>query len=101
MAKKETKTNAMRILDTLNIKYEIRTYECDDFIDGIDIANKLSLPYAHVFKTLVTVGKSKEHYVFVIPVDKEIDLSKCVVKTFLLDGLDQIRPYIPAQDIVR
>lgn len=34
-------------------------------------------------------------------VDKEIDLSKCIVKTFLLDGLDQIRPYIPAQDIVR
>lgn len=76
MAKKETKTNAMRILDTLKIKYEARTYDCDEFIDGIDIADKLALPYSQVFKTLVTVAKSKEHYVFVIPVDKEIDFKK-------------------------
>lgn len=76
MAKKETKTNAMRILDTLKIEYEMRTYECGEFIDGIDIANKLSLPFERVFKTLVTVGKSKEHYVFVIPVDKELDFKK-------------------------
>jgi len=76
MAKKETKTNAMRILETLKIEYEAFTYECDEFIDGLDIANKLGIPFEQVFKTLVTVGKSGEHFVFVIPVDQEIDFKK-------------------------
>lgn len=76
MAKKETKTNAMRILETMKISYEMRTYECDGFVDGICLAEKLSLPYEQVYKTLVTVGKSKNHYVFVIPVAEEIDFKK-------------------------
>ena len=76
MAKKETKTNAMRILETMKISYEMRTYECDGFVDGIRLAEKLSLPYEQVYKTLVTVGKSKNHYVFVIPVAEEIDFKK-------------------------
>ena len=76
MAKKENKTNAMRILETLKISYEMCTYECEDFIDGVHLADMLSLPYEQVYKTLVTIGKSKNHYVFVIPVDKEIDFKK-------------------------
>ena len=76
MAKKETKTNAMRILETMNIKYEMRTYECEEFIDGIHLAEMLELPYEQVYKTLVTVGKSKSYYVFVIPVAEEIDFKK-------------------------
>lgn len=76
MAKKETKTNAMRILETMDIEYEAFTYECDEFVDGLDIADKLSIPYEQVFKTLVTVSKNGEHYVFVIPVDCEIDFKK-------------------------
>ena len=76
MAKKETKTNAMRILETMKIAYEMRTYECEDFIDGVHLAEMLSLPYEQVYKTLVTVGKSKNHYVFVIPVEEEIDFKK-------------------------
>lgn len=76
MAKKETKTNAMRILETLNIHYEMRTYECEEFIDGVHLAEMLSLPYEQVYKTLVTVGKSKNCYVFVIPVAEEIDFKK-------------------------
>jgi len=76
VAKKETKTNAMRILETLNIEYKMRIYECDDFIDGIHLAEMLSLPYEKVYKTLVTVAKSKTHYVFVIPVAEEIDFKK-------------------------
>lgn len=76
MAKKETKTNAMRILETMKIQYEMRTYECDGFIDGVRLANTLSLPCEQVYKTLVTVGKSKTHYVFVIPVAEEIDFKK-------------------------
>lgn len=73
---KEVKTNAMRILDRNKINYEINTYECDEFIDGVTIADKLNQSYDMSFKTLVTVGKSKNYYVFVIPVDKELDMKK-------------------------
>ena len=78
MAKKEkdVKTNAMRILDRLKIPYEIYTYECDDFLDGIQIADMLGQPHENVYKTLVTIGKTKEYYVFVIPIEAELDLKK-------------------------
>ena len=74
MAKKELKTNAMRLLDKLKITYIINTYECDEFHDGIQVADMLSQSYDQSFKTLVTVAKSGEHYVFVIPIAKELDL---------------------------
>lgn len=79
MAKKtqEIKTNAMRILDSKKISYEHQSYEADEFIDGIQTADKLNLPREQVFKTLVTVGADKQHYVFVIPIEKELDLKKC------------------------
>ena len=77
MAKdKNPKTNAMRILDRSKIEYKANYYECDEFIDGVHIADKLSQSYDMSFKTLVAVGKSKEHYVFCLPVDKELDLKK-------------------------
>lgn len=77
MAKeKEIKTNAMRILDKNKINYLVNTYECDEFIDGVHIADKLKQPYGQSFKTLVMVGKSGEYYVYVIPVDKEVDMKK-------------------------
>ena len=75
MAKqKETKTNAMRILESMQIPYRHMTYECSEFIDGLQIADMLSLPYEKVYKTLVTAGSSKNYFVFVIPIDKELDL---------------------------
>ena len=77
MAKeREVKTNAMRILDTLEISYTVNTYECDEFIDGIHIADMLSQSYDSSFKTLVTVGKSKNYFVFVLPINKELDMKK-------------------------
>mgnify|MGYP003291048160 CR=1 FL=1 len=77
MAKcKEIKTNAMRILETKKIPFTTHVYECDEFIDGIQIADMLSLPYEKVYKTLVTQGNSKNYYVFVIPVAQELDLKK-------------------------
>lgn len=76
MAKKENKTNAMRILDKNKINYHTKTYECDEFIDGIHIADMNGDPYEQSFKTLVTVGKSGGYYVFVVPIDKEIDFKK-------------------------
>ena len=76
MSKKELKTNAMRMLDRMKIPYEYETYECEDFTDGIETADKLVYVHALVYKTLVTTGKSGEHYVFVIPIEAEIDFKK-------------------------
>lgn len=77
MAKqKETKTNAMRILESMKIPFTYYTYECEEFVDGLQIADMLSLPYEKVYKTLVAVGASKEYYVFVIPVAEELDMKK-------------------------
>ena len=76
MSKKEFKTNAMRMLDKLKIPYESLTYECDEFISGISTADLTGLPHELVYKTLVTTGKTGEHYVFVIPIEGELDLKK-------------------------
>ena len=77
MAKqKEIKTNAMRILDSLKISYEHYTYVCEDFVDGIQIADMLALPHEKVYKTLVTQGNSKNYFVFVIPIEAELDMKK-------------------------
>ncbi|NLL80087.1 MAG: Cys-tRNA(Pro) deacylase [Clostridiales bacterium] len=73
---KEVKTNAMRILDSLKIPYEHYTYECEEFIDAIQIADKLGQPYEKMYKTLVTVGHSKNYFVFVIPIAEELDMKK-------------------------
>ena len=70
---KEAKTNAMRMLDRQKVKYEAFTYECDEFVDGIQIADMLGLPHEKVYKTLVTQGNSKNYFVFAIPVDKELN----------------------------
>lgn len=76
MGKKEAKTNAIRILETMKIPYEARTYECDDFVDAAQIADKLGLDHAGMYKTITTVGKSGGYYVFVVPIDDEIDFKK-------------------------
>lgn len=76
MSKKEVKTNAMRMLERLNIPYEFQNYDCDGFTDGLETADRLGLPHELVYKTIVTTGKSGDHYVFVIPVEQEIDLKK-------------------------
>lgn len=77
MAKnKEVKTNAMRILEKEKIPFTCHTYECEEFTDGLKIADMLSLPHEKVYKTLVTVGNSKNYFVFVIPVAQELDLKK-------------------------
>ena len=75
---KETKTNAMRKLDTLHISYTEHQYDASDgHIDGIAVATKCGLDPDQVFKTLVTQGNDRNFYVFVIPVREELDLKKC------------------------
>ena len=66
----------MLILDRLKISYEYTTYECDEFTDGVQVADKLGYPHELVYKTLVTIGKSGGYYVFVIPIEAEIDFKK-------------------------
>ena len=51
MGKKEAKTNAIRILETMKIPYEARTYECDDFVDAAQIADKLGLDHAGMYRS--------------------------------------------------
>ncbi len=72
------KTNAMRILDKAKISYQTYTYDADDgAIDGVSVAKKCSQDPQKVFKTLLTRGSSKNYFVFVIPVEHELDLKKC------------------------
>lgn len=68
------KTNAMRQFDRKKLKYEVHSYE--GVISGVDVAAVLGQNAEQVFKTLVTVGKSGGHYVFMIPVAQELDLKK-------------------------
>ena len=75
MAKKE-KTNAMRILDQKKIQYIIHDYTESGVIAGEDVAKTLGESPEEVFKTLVTVGKTKQYYVFLVPVCKELNLKK-------------------------
>ena len=77
MAKKETKTNAMRILDKAGVAYEARTYpHGKEAVDGVTVAELTGENPDYVFKTLVTVSNKKEYFVFVIPVALELDLKK-------------------------
>ena len=74
--KSNEKTNVMRVLDSKKIAYISHNYEQDPSMSGEDIAKILKEDVDRVFKTLVTCGKSGEHYVFVVPVKEELDLKK-------------------------
>ncbi len=66
----------MRILERQKIPYQVMTYECDEFVDALKIADQLGQPYEKMYKTLVTMGSSKNYFVFVIPIRRELDLKK-------------------------
>lgn len=72
----EYKTNVMRMLDKHKINYKHYTYTNTDAISGTEVAKVLNQNPQQVFKTLVTVSKSKKYYVFMLPVEKELDLKK-------------------------
>lgn len=77
MGKKDDKTNVMRVLDAAKIPYEFHKYEQNPKLSGYEIASTLGEDPSSVFKTLVTVSKSKVYYVFMVPVENELDLKKC------------------------
>lgn len=76
MGKQNDKTNVMRILDQKKIPYVSHNYTDTGAVSGLEVARALGEDPDMVFKTLVTVGKSKTNYVFVIPVNRELDLKK-------------------------
>jgi Cys-tRNA(Pro)/Cys-tRNA(Cys) deacylase len=78
----KVKTNAMRVLDKNMIPYKVITYDSQDGkIDGISVAQKIGKDLQFVYKTLVTKGNSGNIYVFVIPVEAELDLKKAAQVT--------------------
>ncbi len=72
----EFKTNVMRILEQAKVPFRHHCYVESGAVSGLEVAAALGQDPAHVFKTLVTVEKSGEHFVFVVPVDSELDLKK-------------------------
>ncbi len=96
------KTNVMRILDSANLNYNFYTYESKDgAIDGVSVANKIGQPVEQVYKTLVTRGASKNFFVFVIPVAKELNLKAAAksvgeksVEMIRVDEINKVTGYI-------
>ena len=70
------KTNVMRILDQKKINYKSYSYVDTDAVSGMEVAEVLGQDPNQVFKTLVTVSNTNNYFVFVIPVNKELDLKK-------------------------
>ena len=93
----KVKTNAIRILDAKKIVYEVLTYENQDGkIDGVSVAGKIGRDPKEVYKTLVAQGASKSFYVYVIPVEAELDLKKAAKAA----GEKNVE-MIPVKDILR
>lgn len=78
-AKSDMKTNVMRILEQKKIAYQHHCYADTGAISGAEVAQALHQDPNRAFKTLVTTGKSKNHYVFMVPVLAELDLKKAAV----------------------
>ena len=93
---KAAKTNAMRMLDKAKIPYEVIQYECDEFIDGLHTAEITGAPVEQSFKTLVMQGKSKQYYVFVLPIAEEVQL-KTAAKVVGEKSVEMI----PVKDITK
>ncbi len=97
MSKEVAKTNAMRLLDAAHIPYRSHGYEAEDGrIDGKSVADKLGIAYERIFKTLVTTSGPGLFYVFIIPVDQELDLKKAAKAA----GVKHIE-MCPAKDLLK
>ncbi|KHF40602.1 Cys-tRNA(Pro) deacylase [Halalkalibacter okhensis] len=94
---KKVKTNAMRLLDKHKIDYNQLSYETNDGkIDGVSVAKKIGREVNIVYKTLVAQSSNKAHYVYVIPVNEELDLKKAAKAA----GEKKIE-LIPVKDITK
>jgi len=73
---KEEKTNVMRVLEQKKINFQVHCYVETGKVNGMEVAEELGQDPNCVFKTLVTIGASKKNYVFVVPVNMELNLKK-------------------------
>lgn len=95
--KKSVKTNAVRILETENVPYELKSYMVDEeHMDGVAVADQTGQPEQLVYKTLVTIGGPRELFVFLIPVAAELDLKKAA-KAVDMKKLDML----PLKDLTK
>lgn len=76
MSKKPAKTNAIREVEAAGIPFQFHSFQAEGAPSGVEVARILGEDEDRVFKTLVTQGKSGDHYVFMIPVTSELDLKK-------------------------
>ena len=74
--KKEDKTNAIRLLEQKKVEFNVHNYIGTGAVGGMEIVDVLNENPDQVFKTLVTVGKTGQHYVYLVPVNCELDLKK-------------------------
>jgi Cys-tRNA(Pro)/Cys-tRNA(Cys) deacylase len=91
------KTNAMRMLDTLGIPYEIREYEVDpDDLSAERVAGDIGLPAEQVFKTLVARGDRQGVLLAVVPANAEVDFKALARqsnnRTVELVSLKEVQP---------
>ena len=101
MAKK-TKTNVMRVLEQKKIPYNVYEYDnSDNMIDGVTVAEMIGCDPNLVYKTLVSISKSKQYYVFVLPVNKELSLKKAAksvgekkIELIPVKQIEQVTGYI-------
>lgn len=70
------KTNVMRLLEQKKAAYTPHYYGDTQAIGGVEVAAVLGQDPERVFKTLVTVAASGEHYVFLVPAERELELKK-------------------------
>ena len=104
MAKeKMLKTNAMRILDSNKINYEILMYESKDGkIDGISVAHKIGIDEKEVFKTLVARSDKNDIIMACIPGDDELHLKKLAqVANFKKVEMIHLKELLPLTGYVR
>jgi len=94
------KTNAMRILETAKVPFKVYEYNPKEGVDAVSVAKYLNKPVEQVFKTLVTEAPTDQHtfnhYVFVIPADKELNVKKAAqaagVKALEMMPLKKLTP---------
>lgn len=91
MAKKQAKTNAVRLIEQKKIVHEIFEYTINDgeAVDGLTVAGKIGQPVEHVYKTLVATAGKGNYFVFVIPVDAELNL-KAAAKVVLQKKIEML-----------
>jgi len=95
MAKKDDKTNVMRILEQKKIPYIPHVFDPNLAVAGKEVAALLGQNEAQCFKTLVTIANTKEHFVFCIPVAKELNL-KVAAKSVGVKSIEMI----PQKDLL-